>query len=122
VATSSARSTFNGPSPDIREHYAGNLDWPFTRLRKLAVHHGKSATNQLGQYIDLETIREESRSGAACLSCVGKQFEGTPLFSAELLILIQNAHRTFLRETPHRRQGMILFRPIVRTRPDIAPT
>ena len=86
------------------------------------MHHGKSATNQLSQYVDLEAVREEGRSGAALFFCVGKKFECTPLLRAELLILIQNAHRTFLRETPHRRQGMILFRPIVRTRPDIAPT
>jgi hypothetical protein len=74
----------------------------------LALHHGKSATNQLSQYVDLETVGDEGRSGAAMLSCVGKQFECTLLFCAELMFLIQNDHRTFPPTNTSRRSGLVL--------------
>jgi len=45
----SAFWAFERPPAGVRDHYAGSFDGPFTRLRKLAVRHGKSATNQLGK-------------------------------------------------------------------------
>jgi hypothetical protein len=55
----------------------------------------------ISEQADTEAMVEQVRSGTAVLTCIGEQFECTPLFCAELTFLMQNAHRIFLRETPH---------------------
>ena len=62
-ATSSARSTFDRPPPQIRNHHAGGLEAIRFPLEIGGVP-SKSATNQLGQYGDLEAVREEGCPGA----------------------------------------------------------
>src|SRR6266481_5316772 len=115
------RSAFERPPASVRNPDASHLDLSVTHSHGFAMSCSEPVRDQVREHADAEPMVEQVRSGTALLPCVGEQFEGTPLFCAELTFLMQNAHRVFLRETPHRCQRMTFFSRIVRTRRNTAP-
>src|SRR5258708_5384274 len=110
------RSAFERPPASVRNPDASHLDLSVTHSHGFAMSCSEPVRDQVREHADAEAMVEQVRSGTAVLPCVGEQFECTPLFCAELMFLKQNAHRIFLRETPHRGDEMIPFSRIVQGR------
>jgi hypothetical protein len=114
-----ARSTFERPPAGVRNPDASHLDLSVTHSHGFAMPRSEPERDQISEHADAESMVEQVRTRAAVLTCIGEQFERTPVFCGELTFLMQNAHRILLRREAASVPGMILVSPIVRANPDI---